>query len=277
MGEPEVIVARDLDDLAARAAERVVDGLAAAIAGRGRADIALSGGSTPVALYRRLAVAPWRDRLPWEQVRLWFGDERYVPIDHPDSNMFLAQQTLLGRSSYSSETREAARGAGGPGEPVVGIPVPAVNVHAFAIGEALAEGHDAAWVAERYAADLADELPAGEGGDPAFDVVLVGMGPDGHILSCFPGSPALADDAPVCLAVPAPTHIAPHHPRLTLAPRVLRAATTVLVLVSGSGKATIVRDALGGDVTPEQLPASVLRRDGVTWMLDEAAAALLPG
>jgi 6-phosphogluconolactonase len=111
-------------------------------------------------------------------------------------------------------------------------------------------------------------------GWPSFDLLMLGIGPDGHVLSVFPNSAAF-DSGEWALAIPAPTHVEPHVPRVTLNPAVVGAADALLVVVSGDGKADIVRRALGGDDAPRDLPARLAARPGATWILDAAAAASL--
>lgn len=276
MGEPEIVVARDVDDLAAKAAEMVIATIESAIRRRGRADLALSGGSTPVALYRALAGPPWRDRVDWSRVHLWLGDERFVPLDHPDSNAFLVEQTLLGSGAFSDQSGDGTKGTDVLGEQAPGVNLPATNMHPLPVREAIAAGRGAEWVAERYAAELADALPAGANGAPAFDLVLLGVGPDGHTLSVFPGSAVLDGGGPIVAAVPAPTHVSPHRPRITIDPRLLHSAGLVLVLVAGAEKAPVLRRVFDDPVDPKACPAQLARRDGMVWLVDEAAAAGLP-
>jgi 6-phosphogluconolactonase len=250
-GEPEVVVVADPEALADVAAARIVPVLDAAVVLRGRADVALTGGSTPPSIYRRLVAPGLRDHVPWERVHLWWGDDRFVPRSDPLSNVLLADRTLLG--------------------PAGGIPVPASNVHPFPTDRALAEGRGPDWCAATYAAELEAALPEVDGW-PAFDLVLVGIGGDGHLLSVFPGSPALTSDL-LGLGIPAPTHIEPHVPRVTLNPAILTAAGAVLVIVAGVGKAGVVERILAGPRDPVVLPGTIARRSGATWILDAAAAA----
>jgi 6-phosphogluconolactonase len=271
MPEPLIVVARDPVELAVRAAERVIATLEGAIERRERADVALSGGRTPVGLYRLLGSSGWRTRLDWGAVHVWLADERFVPPDHPDANALLIAQTLIhgGGAGSAHGSAEDADGTG--------VPVPVSQVHLPPIAEAMARRHDIAWVAARYAASLTAELPRGANGAPSFDLVLVGVGPDGHILSVFPGSPALDDAGPPCAAVPAPTTALPHRPRLTIVPRLLTAAGSVLALVSGADKAAAIARVFAGEPPdPRDCPAVLLRREGVTWLVDRAAAAGLP-
>lgn len=256
-GEPEVLVFDDPAKLARAGAERVVRALTTAVAQRGVAHLALSGGSSPVALYRLLAGL--RD-IPWAAVHLWWSDDRFVPPDHPESNTALVRDTLLRADA------EKAHGAG----------VPAGNVHPFPIPAGLEGGRGPEWVAEAYAKEILRHVPTIEG-RPAFDVMLLGVGPDGHVMSAFPGSPALAPNAPLVLAIPAPTSVEPHLPRLTLRPRVADDAVTLLVLVPDGAKAAVVARALEGRRNERRLPAQVARRQGATWLLSRAAAAGLRG
>ncbi len=254
----EVVVLPDPEALAEAAAERVVGVLAAAVAGRGIAHVALTGGSTAVALYVRLATSPRREALDWSRVELWWGDERYVPPDHAASCARLALDILLDI------------GDGG-----AGLPVAAERIHPFPVEAAIGEGLGAAWAARTYAERLRARVPAGRDGLPVLDLVLLGMGADGHILSVFPGSAALAPGAPLAMAVPAPTHIEPHLPRLTLDPRVVAVARHVLVMCHGAAKAGRVAEVLEGPLDVARLPAQLTRGDNAVWLLDAAAAAKL--
>jgi 6-phosphogluconolactonase len=256
----EVVVLSDPEALAEAAAERVVGVLAAAVAGRGIAHVALTGGSTAVALYVRLATSARREALDWSRVELWWGDERCVPPDHAASCARLALDILLDI------------GDGG-----AGLPVPSERIHPFPVEAAIGEGLGAAWAAKTYAERLRARVPAGRDGLPVFDLVLLGMGADGHILSVFPGSAALAPGAPLAMAVPAPTHIEPHLPRLTLDPRVVTVARHVLVMCHGAVKAGRVAEVLEGPLDVARLPAQLARGDNAVWLLDAAAAAGLMG
>jgi 6-phosphogluconolactonase len=260
--EPEVVVVADLEALADVAAERVVGALAEAVVRRGRADIALTGGSTAALLYRRLVASPPGGRVPWELVHLWWGDDRFVPRDDARSNVFVADAILL--------------------DPLgAGIPIAASHVHPWPVDSALArvargddpaDGH--AWCARTYAAEARAALPAGPEGWPAFDLVLLGIGGDGHLLSVFPGSAAIGSPE-LTLAIPAPTHIEPHVPRVTFNPAILGSAARILALVSGAAKADVVARVLAGPRDPTALPGVLARRATATWLLDAAAAGAL--
>ena len=211
------------------------------------------------------ASAPRRG--PVASLHVWWGDDRYVPRDHPLSNVKAFDDVLLGIAG-----REEGTAGGG----YSGVPIPIENVHAFPIGEAIGSGRGAAWCAATLADALrAAELPTADGW-PSFDLLLLGVGADGHLLSVFPGSPAL-DSAELAMAIPAPTHIEPHVERVTLNPAVVSAAREVLVVVSGADKASMVAAIFGSELDPRRWPAQLARRSGATWILDEAAASALPG
>jgi 6-phosphogluconolactonase len=256
-GEPELIVAANADEGARIVAERIAEALIAAVVQRGRADFCTTGGSTPVPVYKLLSRAPLCDTIPWSQVHVWWGDDRFVPRDHPESNVTPLDSILLG-------------GAGDNG----GAPLPAANIHPIPVDRALAGLHDNTWCAARYADEMAAALPIADGNWPAFDLVFVGAGEDGHILSCFPGSPALSSPAWV-LGVPAPTHIGPHLDRVTINPRILEAGP-VIVAAWGGKKADAVGHVFGDVRDERRWPAQRTRRTGAVWVIDEAAAAQLP-
>lgn len=276
-GAPRIEV---LDDAAAcsdAAAHAIAQALVAAVDRHGRADWATTGGSTPVGIYQVLASAPHRDEVPWQQVHVWWGDDRYVPRDHPLSNVLPLDQVLL-----SASARAGLSGSGADAADIElglepGLWLPPAHVHAPQMTRAIADGSGLDAAVAAYDAELrADGPPVGEAGVPAFDVVLLGIGPDGHVLSVFPGSPLLDDTEAWVAAVPAPTHIEPHVPRLSLTPRILAAAVSVVVVVHGAGKAAILASVLGPERDERRWPAQLARRENATWFLDRAAAAELP-
>jgi 6-phosphogluconolactonase len=142
------------------------------------------------------------------------------------------------------------------------------------MAEAIGEARGVAWAAARYDAELrAAGLPM-QDGFPVFDLVLLGMGPDGHVMSVFPGSETFGRDEWV-LPVPAPTHVEPHVTRVTLNPRVLDVARSIIVVANGAAKADVLAAVFGEERDPKRLPAQLAIRPGATWFLDEAAAARL--
>lgn len=256
MSEPQILVLDDAATVAAAGADRVAQALQASVAGRGAAHFAVTGGSSPLGLYRLLA---GRHDIAWGAVHLWWSDDRFVPPDHPESNVVTVRDTLLRAGEVASH----------------GAEVPATNVHPFPIAAAIQASHDAEWTARAYADEILRHVPALDGERPVFDVMLLGVGADGHVMSAFPGSPALSPDAPLALAVPAPRHVEPHLPRVTLRLRVADDARTLLVIVPDGAKAEVVARVLEGPRDEAALPAQVARRAGATWLLSREAAARL--
>ena len=256
-GEPEIVVAAGPDEAAAEAAERIAAALIAAIERRGRADFCTTGGSTPIPIYRLLAQSPLVDSIPWQHVHIWWGDDRFVPRGHPESNVTSLDDVLLG-------------GGGTTG----GAPLPTANIHPFPTDRALAEYHDIHWCAAAYADEMCSQLPIVDGNWPGFDLILVGVGDDGHVLSCFPESPTL-DSMAWTMGVAAPSHIGPHLPRVTVNPRLLEAAP-VLVVTWGGTKAEALGHVFGATRDGRRWPVQRTRRTGGIWIVDEAAAAKIP-
>lgn len=269
MSEPEIVVLTDEAAIATAAAERIATSLARAVDERGRADWVTTGGSMALPIYRQLAAEPLRDAVPWESVHVWWGDDRFVPRDHPLSNVKPFDDILL--AIYWTQGGQAALGQSGQGMP---IPLPLDNIHPFPTTAAIGRSQGAAWCAAQLAAELRDGGPEAADGWPVFDLVLLGIGADGHLLSVFPGSPAF-DATDLALAIPAPTHIEPHVERVTLNPAVLTAARTLLVAAAGDAKAAVLADVFAEGRDPRRLPAQLARRPGAVWLLDHAAAARL--
>jgi 6-phosphogluconolactonase len=254
-GSPRVLVASGPVALARTAADLLVATVASAVGERGVAHVALTGGSSASGLYRELRSPARGAALDWSRVHLWFGDDRVVPLDHPDSNAGLAVRELV---------------------TPVDTPVARAVIHPM-LGGADASAPDAAGLAaDRYARELV-AVPADDAGDPVFDLLLLGMGPDGHILSVFPGSEALAPGVASVMPIPAPTHIGPALPRVTLHPGVVTAARSVLLIVGGAGKASVLAEVLEGDPGIERYPARLARIDTATWLLDPGSARDLRG
>lgn len=275
-GEPTIRVFDDAAAASRAAAGAVADALVEAIRARGRADWATTGGSTPGGVYRALAVAPIRDVVPWSAVHAWWGDDRFVPRDHPLSNVLPFDQVLLATAARAGLSGSGVDAAGVDLGLEPGVAMPVANVHAPPMSNAIAHATGLGSVAMDYEAELrAAPLAVADSGYPVFDVMLVGVGSDGHILSVFPGSP-LFDGSAWVSAVPAPEHIEPHVERLTLHPGVLGAARLPIVVALGAGKAAILASVLAGERDERNLPAQLARRAGATWFLDRAAAAALP-
>jgi 6-phosphogluconolactonase len=238
-----------LDRLAAAAAELVVQVTRDGVRDRGRAMIALAGGSTPRTLYQRLAEdETLRAAMPWSDLHVFWGDERHVPPSHADSNYGMARRELLDR-----------------------VPVPAGRIH-----RVRAEWPDAEAAASDYEATIRQVFDVERGVVPVFDLILLGMGTDGHTASIFPGSPALHEPLRLVMA---PFVETLGECRITLTARVLNRATSVIVLVGGSEKASVLRAVLEGPDDRSVLPAQLLRDSAghVEWFVDEDAAARLSG
>lgn len=261
-GPGRLEILADGEAIGQAAAELLVEWVSDAVAQRGEAHLALTGGSSVGSLYKALRSPALMSSAPWGSVHLWFGDERYVPLDHPASNGGVALALLLG--SGLAQTEESTS-----------FPVPAEQVHFVPVAEAMAASDRPQGAAARYATELNATIGRQTDGVPAFDVILLGVGPDGHTLSVFPGSSALDPDAPMVVGIPAPTHVEPHLERVTLAPRLLEAADRLLVMVSGRTKSEVVAQVLGSERDPSRWPAQLAVRPNATWLLDLESAALL--
>jgi 6-phosphogluconolactonase len=249
-GRPEVVVLPTPADAAQLAATRIAAALIAAVEARGVAHWVTTGGSTPGAIYSHLAGMPFRESVPWDRVHLWWGDERWIPPDNVLSNALSCWNILLDE-----------------------VPVPRDQVHVMPIGEAMAAGEGPEIVAARYAEMLrAADLELDPTGFPRLDIVLMGVGSDGHLFSVFPDS-ATWDDPRWVQAVPAPEHIAPHIERVTLHPRIVAAARMPMAVVFGAAKAAILGEIFGPARDERRLPAQLALRPGALWVVDEAAAA----
>lgn len=209
--------------------------------------IALSGGTTPVTLYAALAQPPYRDRIDWHRVEWFWSDERAVPPDHPDSNYRLAHAKLLKPLGVSGE-----------------------RIHRMP-----ADAEDLSRAACDYEQLIRHIVPANEAGIPLFDLVLLGIGTDGHTASLFPGSTALAEQNRLVLACQMPGSNAW---RMTMTYPLLRAARQIVFFATGAGKAPILARIFSQEVVPAELPAAGLRDADaqVTWILDADAARLVP-
>lgn len=242
MSAPEVVYFNDAAALAEDAARRFARAAQEAVAARSRFMVALAGGSTPAGLYRLLAGEPWRNVIAWDRTLIFFGDERCVPPDHPDSNYRMARETLLDHAA-----------------------IPAANV--FPMRCAAAE--EAAQQAADYARTLTAAFNLAAGAAPRFDLLLLGMGDDGHTASLFPGMPALDETQPLVVATAVPAYVRPLVTRLTLTLPVLNAAAHVMFLVAGEKKRAALDAVLAGPEPANPLPARRVHPvDGtVTWLI----------
>jgi 6-phosphogluconolactonase len=238
-----VEVLRDADVLAAAAAEEVARRSRAAVEERNAFCIALSGGNTPRRLYETLAQPPYSDGISWSAWQVFFSDERFVPPDSGDSNYHMADQALLSH-----------------------VPIPKRQIHRVATENVTPQES-----AANYAEGLRRIFQVGLDTVPIFDVILLGLGPDGHTASLFPDTDALEENDELVVA----NFVQKLDTwRITFTYPLINASREVLFLAEGQGKAEMASRALGGDL---ELPAArVSPRGELVWLLDEAAAAALP-
>lgn len=240
MSDPsgDLRVFRDGDELAQALADLFVDCAQSAVAERGAFYVALAGGTTPEAAYRRLGSIPLVTRVPWKDTYVYFGDERCVPPDDERSNYRMAQRAFLGQ-----------------------VGIPERNVHRMRGEDQPAEA------ARAYASVLTADL----GDVPRLDLVMLGMGADGHTASLFPGSDPFGDGVALARAVRAPDGLA----RITLTPRVLNAARRIVIATEGSAKAATLAAVRAQPYDPARFPIqSVDPVDGILeWYVDRAAAS----
>ena len=255
MSLPTVRVLVDAQGVAEAAADQIIEAATAAVAARGVFRLCTTGGSTPAALYRALREPSRADRMPWAQTQIWFGDDRFVPRADPLSNVSPLDAHLLSAS-------------------VDGAPSPLASsaVHPWPTTAV-----DAPTAVDAYLEELrAAGVPHTPSGFPIFDLVLIGIGGDGHCLSVFPGSPLALEGAPVAAGVPAPTHIEPHVPRLSFSLGVLASARAAIALAPGAGKAEALARIFASSTEVTDAPAKGALIPTATWLLDTASAANLP-
>jgi 6-phosphogluconolactonase len=238
-GGAHVEVWADADALITRAAELFAETARQSVAARDRFTVALAGGSTPRALYELLAGEAYAPRIPWGETHVFWGDERCVPPASNESNYGMAHEAMLAR-----------------------VPVPAEQIHRLR-GED--EPEQAARDYEKILGATFDESP------PRFDLILLGMGADGHTASLFPDSAALGETERL-IAAPYITGLKAH--RLTMTPRLINAARSVTFLVAGEAKAASLSAVLEGESDPRRYPAQLVEPASgeLVWLVDEAAA-----
>jgi 6-phosphogluconolactonase len=243
--EPDIIICPDAAELNRRAAELFIQRAGEAATRSGRFAVALSGGSTPKALYSLLATPGFADRIPWPKVNLFWGDERCVPPEHPESNYRTVRESLLTKISIPSE-----------------------NIHRMA-GE-----KEPGVAATEYENELKTFFQFLQSAPPRFDLILLGLGEDGHMASLFPGSEALKETKRLVVANFV-DKLNAH--RLTLTLPVLNESAQIVFLVAGKSKANIVKELLVTRPTIAKFPAQRIQPvDGaLTWFITRDAAAEL--
>lgn len=238
--QPEIKVVADASELSRVGASEFEHVARNAVQARDKFTVSLSGGSTPRGLYSRLAQAS--RNLPWDKIYFFWGDERHVPPDDKDSNYRMVRETLLSQAPIPSD-------------------------HIFRMH---AEDRDAARVAEQYEQTIRQFFGLKAGELPRFDLVLLGLGPDGHTASLFPGSAALQEHSRLVVANWVEKF---GHYRLTFTAPVLNNAAEVVFLVSGAEKTSALQSVLYSDASPEQFPAKLIepRNGRLLWLVDRAA------
>jgi 6-phosphogluconolactonase len=243
-----IVVSKTPDVLAAAVAARLLTRLVDAQAVRGKASVVLTGGGLGIASLRAVRASAARAAVDWRRVDIWWGDERFVPPDDDQRNEKQARDALLDSLDL---------------DPLRVHPMPALGG---------ADGDDADAAAARYADELAGEAPD-DADVPPFDVLLLGMGSEGHTASIFPESPAAYDERTVFAVHGCPK---PPPTRITMGFSALNAAREVWMVVAGEDKAPMVAMALGGAGRVQVPAAGVAGRSQTLWLLDEAAAGKLP-
>ncbi|PZS26762.1 MAG: 6-phosphogluconolactonase [Pseudonocardiales bacterium] len=250
MSSPAVVVHRDPGLLAKAVAARLVTRLVDCQSARGAASVVLTGGGVGIAILAELQSNPARDAVDWRRLDVWWGDERFLPTGHPERNETQARAALLDSVALDPARVHPMPAADGP------------------------DGDDVEAMAERYETRLREATrPEDHGEVPTFDVLLLGIGPDGHVASIFPGSPAAYDDRPVVAVRGAPK---PPPIRLSMTFGAINSAAEVWLVAAGAEKAPIIGLALSGAGRVQVPAAGVVGRRRTLWLLDRAAAASVP-
>jgi 6-phosphogluconolactonase len=243
----EVRILPDANSIAQTAAAEFLEAAQQAVSDKGSFSVALAGGSTPKALYGLLATNPLlQAKVPWSKIQFFFGDERHVPPTDEESNFRMAEEAILGKA-----------------------PVDPKQVHRIK-----GEKRNAAQAAEEYEQDLRASFRLQAGEFPRFDLVLLGMGPEGHTASLFPGTKALKEERRLVVS----NWVGKFYTdRITFTPPVLNNAARVIFMVHGEEKAPALKAVLEGPYEPEQLPAQIIqpKQGKVLWLVDPSAASML--
>ncbi|WP_406313859.1 6-phosphogluconolactonase [Streptosporangium sp. NBC_01639] len=248
MSVPNVIIHRDADVLAKAAAARVITRTVDAQSGKGSASLVLTGGTIGIATLAEIAASPARDAVDWRNLDIWWGDERFLPSGHPERNETGAREALLDH-----------------------VDLDPARVHVM-------RGPDSGMTAEESAEAYAEELcraarPEDHGPAPSFDVMMLGMGPDGHVASLFPGMPSLYETRPVVAVHGAPK---PPPTRISLTLPVIQGAREVWLIAAGAEKAGAVRLALSDSGTMQVPAAGARGRRRTLFLLDRTSASKIP-
>ncbi|MCH8818895.1 MAG: 6-phosphogluconolactonase [Acidobacteria bacterium] len=241
--ERQLVVCDNLEDLGRRTAELFVTLATKAVTSHGRFSVALSGGETPRALHSQLQSDAYVARVPWSEVYVFWGDERYVPHDHPDSNYGMARATMLDQ-----------------------VPIPDENIFPVPTGKGDAES-----AAGQYQETLRSFFNLDQGEQPQFDLIVLGMGEDGHTASLFPDTAALENSSEVVVANYL-EKLDAH--RVTLTIPAINQATFVVFLIAGASKASALKEVLEGPYQPNRFPSQFVQpTNGKLLFLVEFEAA----
>ena len=245
--KPAIQIVADVEALSRKAAEIIMGLMAETLNTKTHFSIALSGGSTPKSLFTLLADdVSLSTQVDWDKVHFFWGDERHVPPDHPDSNYRMAYEAMLSK-----------------------VPVQETNIH-----RVRAEEHDASKAAEEYEDELRTFFKLKPGELPRFDCVLLGMGPDGHTASLFPGTEALREQKRLVVSNwvdKFQTH------RITLTAPAINNADCIIFLVSGEEKAAVLREVLEGEKNTELFPSQLIKpsHGKLLWLVAQSATTKL--
>jgi 6-phosphogluconolactonase len=248
---PAVLIHRDQKLLAQAVAARIITRVVDAQAARGSASIVLTGGGVGIAVLEELAASPARDAIDWAHLDVWWGDERFLPTGDPERNETGARTALLDKVGVDPNRVHVMHGPDGP------------------------DGNDPEASAARYAEELAAAARPEDHADvPSFDILMLGVGPDAHIASLFPGHPALYEDKRMVVGV----HGSPKPPpiRISLTVPAIQAAREVWVIAAGEGKARAIHLGLSGAGHVQAPVAAARGRRQTLYLLDRAAASQLP-
>jgi len=242
----DVRILQDAAAIAKRAAEEFIKSASAAAKANGSFSVCLAGGATPKALYSLLVSDPLRGQLPWDKMQLFFGDERHVEPTHPDSNFRMALEAMISKAPLKPEQVHRIKG----------------------------ENPDTEQAAREYEQVLRSHFHLAAGGASRFDLVLLGMGNEGHTLSLFPGTKALRDNGRLVVRNWVGKLFAE---RITLTAPAVNNAALVIFMVAGADKALALKAVLEGPYEPEQLPAQLInpKNGNLLWLVDAAAGGIL--
>jgi 6-phosphogluconolactonase len=242
----EVRILADANGIAQTATAEFLEAALEAVRQKGSSYVALAGGSTPKALYGLLASDPLKSKVPWSKIQFFFGDERHVPPDDAESNFRMAKEAMLDKAPIDPKQVHRIRG----------------------------EKANAAEAAQEYEQELRTSFALKPDQLPRFDLVLLGMGPEGHTASLFPGTKALKEERRLIVS----NWVGKlYTDRITLTPPVLNNAARVIFMAHGAEKAPALKAVLEGPYEPDQLPAQIIHPNNgrVLWLVDPSAAGML--